>query len=72
MPYHEINSKGDLVLSRTENFVNSHPGLEAFLTGSMLTVALDDLYEGEKPILFKDKINYKLAGSGGLVSLYFT
>lgn len=67
MPYHEVNANGDLVLSRTENFINSHPGLEALLTDSVLTVALEDLTEGERMIIFKEKINYKLAGSGGFV-----
>lgn len=69
MPYHEINANGELVLSRTENFADYHPGLEALLWGGMIKMALDDLVEGRQMRLFKEKINYKLAGSGGLVSV---
>ena len=66
MPYSEINADGQLVLSRTENFVDSHPGLNSLLRGEK---RLDILHElsGEDMVLFKEKINYKLAGSGGLV-----
>lgn len=65
MPYHEINSRGETVLSRTENFADYHPGLEVLLSGETLRLPLEDLVEGRQMRLFKEKINYKFAGSGG-------
>ena len=66
MPYEEINADGNLVLSRTENFAASHAGLNALLRGEKLLDILHEL-SGENMVLFKEKINYKLARSGGLV-----
>ena len=66
MPYEEINADGKLVLSRTENFVGSHSELNALLRGEKLLRILREL-SGESMVLFKEKINYKLAGSGGSV-----
>jgi hypothetical protein len=63
MPYEEVNGKGERVLCRTENFANSHAGFDSFLRGERATSVLDQL-AGEKMLLFKEKINYKLAGSG--------
>ncbi|CAK7212756.1 hypothetical protein SBRCBS47491_001574 [Sporothrix bragantina] len=64
MPYEEVNDKGDTVLCRTENFVDCHEGFDDLLRGSKLTDLLQGL-SGEPMLLFKEKINYKLAGSGG-------
>ncbi|KAJ5912587.1 hypothetical protein N7504_001470 [Penicillium tannophilum] len=64
MPYEEVNGKGDRVLCRTENFANSHAGFDSFLRGERATSMLQQL-AGEEMLLFKEKINYKLAGSGG-------
>ncbi|CAG8128514.1 unnamed protein product [Penicillium salamii] len=64
MPYQEVNSRGQRVLCRTENFANSHSGLNGFLRGKRAASLLHQL-AGEEMILFKEKINYKLAGSGG-------
>ncbi|CAG8402982.1 unnamed protein product [Penicillium salamii] len=64
MPYQEVNSWGQRVLCRTENFANSHSGLNGFLRGKRAASLLHQL-AGEEMILFKEKINYKLAGSGG-------
>ncbi|CAI7646304.1 Phytanoyl-CoA dioxygenase [Penicillium manginii] len=64
MPYEEVNGKGERVLCRTENFANSHAGFDSFLRGERATSVLDQL-AGEKMLLFKEKINYKLSGSGG-------
>ncbi|KAF1980976.1 PhyH-domain-containing protein [Aulographum hederae CBS 113979] len=64
MPYEEINSAGKHVLCRTENYANHHSGLNSLLRGSDLLSLLAQL-SGEKMLLFKEKINYKLAGSGG-------
>ncbi|KAJ5959234.1 uncharacterized protein N7479_006384 [Penicillium vulpinum] len=64
MPYQEVNSEGKRVLCRTENFANSHTGFDSFLRGQRATSILQQL-AGEEMLLFKEKINYKLAGSGG-------
>ncbi|EED19020.1 conserved hypothetical protein [Talaromyces stipitatus ATCC 10500] len=64
MPYEEVNADGRRVLCRTENFANTHTGFNAFLRGTRTTSVLEQL-AGEKMVLFKEKINYKLAGSGG-------
>lgn len=63
MPYEEVNGNGDRVLCRTENFANSHNGFDSFLRGERATSTLQQL-AGEPMLLFKEKINYKLAGSG--------
>lgn len=63
MPYQEVNSEGKRVLCRTENFANSHAGFDSFLRGQRATSVLEQL-AGEEMLLFKEKINYKLAGSG--------
>ncbi|KAH8805297.1 hypothetical protein F5884DRAFT_679305, partial [Xylogone sp. PMI_703] len=64
MPYEEVNAQGKSVLCRTENFLQSHPGFDAFLRGQRVLSVLERL-AGEEMILFKEKINYKLAGTGG-------
>lgn len=63
MPYEEVNGQGQRVLCRTENFANSHAGFDSFLRGQRATSVLQQL-AGEEMLLFKEKINYKLAGSG--------
>lgn len=63
MPYEEVNGKGERVLCRTENFANFHEGFDSFLRGERATSVLGQL-AGEEMLLFKEKINYKLAGSG--------
>lgn len=63
MPYEEVNSQGEQVLCRTENFTNSHPGFDSFLRGQRAMSVLQQLAK-EEMLLFKEKINYKLAGSG--------
>ncbi|OAG35696.1 hypothetical protein AYO21_10090 [Fonsecaea monophora] len=64
MPYEEINARGERVLCRTENYADSHAGLNSLLRGQKLLDLLKQL-SGEEMLLFKEKINYKLAGSGG-------
>lgn len=64
MPYEEVNARGERVLCRTENFANSHAGFDALLRGPKIVGILDQLAQ-EPMCLFKEKINYKLAGSGG-------
>jgi hypothetical protein len=63
MPYEEVNSDGKRVLCRTENFANSHAGFDSFLRGQRAMSVLQQL-AGVEMLLFKEKINYKLAGSG--------
>ncbi len=51
-------------LCRSENVINSHEGLRTLLTqGPMLAVASALL--GEPAVLYKEKVNYKLAGGAG-------
>jgi len=51
-------------LCRTENFIPFHEGLRRLLTsGQMIEVATALL--GETAVLYKEKINYKLAGGAG-------
>ncbi|KAM0454392.1 hypothetical protein ACHAPV_008472 [Trichoderma viride] len=64
MPYEEINSRGETVLCRTENYAGFHKGFNGLLRGKKLLGVLEEL-SGEPMNLFKEKINYKLAGSGG-------
>ncbi|KAF5981515.1 epoxidase subunit A [Fusarium bulbicola] len=64
MPYEEVNDKGQTVLCRTENFADCHNGFSNLLRSPKLLGLLNDLAE-EPMLLFKEKINYKLAGSGG-------
>lgn len=64
----EVNARGERVLCRTENYVDSHEGFNNLLRGEKLLRLLEDL-SGEPMLLFKEKINYKLAGSGENLSL---
>jgi ectoine hydroxylase-related dioxygenase (phytanoyl-CoA dioxygenase family) len=52
------------VLCRTENYADCHSGFSSLLRSKKLLHILGQL-AGEEMILFKEKINYKLAGSGG-------
>ena len=67
MPYAEINARGALVLCRTENYASSHDGLNSLLRGEKLLQVLHDL-SGEDMVLFNEKMNYKLAVSGGFAA----
>ena len=61
--YRELTATGPK-LCRTENFVRFHEGLCQLLTsGHMIDVAAALL--GEPALLYKEKINYKLAGGAG-------
>ena len=59
MHYEEIDAKGQRILTRTENFVNYHQGFEQALKSPALVGFLEQL-TGEKMVLFKEKINYKV------------
>ncbi len=52
------------ILSRIENFVPHHTGFSELITRRKMLQAVDDLF-GEPSVLFKDKINFKLAGADG-------
>jgi hypothetical protein len=63
LQYREMTDDGPK-LCRSENFVPFHDGLRALLTtGPMLDAASALL--GEPAVLYKEKINYKLAGGAG-------
>lgn len=63
LQYREMTDDGPK-LCRSENFVPFHEGLRALLaTGPMLDTASALL--GEPAVLYKEKINYKLAGGAG-------
>lgn len=64
MPYDEITSSGERQLMRTENFVDYHTGFAQLLNGSEIRGLLSQV-TGDDMLLFKDKINYKLAGGNG-------
>jgi hypothetical protein len=61
--YRELTDHGPR-LCRTENFVPFHAGLRALLTSGSMT-ALAGALLGEPALLYKEKINYKLAGGAG-------
>ena len=61
--YRELTDGGPR-LCRTENFVPFHDGLRGMLTdGPMLHIA--SALIGEQAVLYKEKVNYKLAGGAG-------
>eukprot|EP01137_Pigoraptor_chileana_P009480 Opistho-2@57831 len=62
MQYFEVKN-GKRLLCRTENILPFHSGLEHLVRGK-LTDACSDLF-GEDAVIFKEKINFKLAGGGG-------
>jgi hypothetical protein len=61
--HQEVNAQGKRVLCRTENYANSHAGFNSLLRGKRVLSVLEQLAD-EEMLLFKEKINYKLAGSG--------
>lgn len=60
MPYLEVDSRGEKVVSRVENYVNYHEGFGTLLRGKMITGILEQL-NGDKMWLFKEKINVRCA-----------
>lgn len=51
-------------IARSEDFEPHHSGLSQFLRSGLLARVLEKLF-GEPAVLFKEKINYKLAGGAG-------
>jgi 2-aminoethylphosphonate dioxygenase len=66
MVYGEMSLRepGRRLINRIENFYPYHPGFKAVFDGDKLLGRVGDLL-GEPAILFKDKINFKLAGGDG-------
>ena len=66
MFYYEDDGKkpGGRILSRIEKFADHHEGLRAFINDPGLTAAVSELL-GERPVLFKEKINFKVPGGDG-------
>lgn len=64
MPYDEITASGERQLMRTENFADFHQGFSSLLHGENLRSILKQVTRDDM-LLFKDKINYKLAGGNG-------
>jgi hypothetical protein len=52
------------VLARSEDFIEHHDVLRAFICGGLISRVLSELF-GESALLFKEKINYKYPGGGG-------
>lgn len=62
MHHHELTDDGPQ-LCRTENFIPFHDGLRALLGERLALTA--SLLLGEPAVLYKEKINYKLASGAG-------
>lgn len=59
-----LTRPSDRVLNRLENFVPYHAGLAGVVNGGELLEAVCELF-GERAVLFKEKVNFKLPGGGG-------
>ena len=55
---------GHKILCRMEDFAPYHPGFSGLFMHGRLRLAVDQLF-GERSVLFKDKINFKLPGGDG-------
>ncbi|MCP3917707.1 MAG: phytanoyl-CoA dioxygenase family protein [bacterium] len=64
MMYFEETLDGRRVLNRLEDFVPYHAGFERLAHEGWVSAMLERLL-GERAVLFKDKINFKLPGGGG-------
>jgi hypothetical protein len=59
-----LREPGRRLINRIENFYPYHPGFRAIFDGDKLLGRASELL-GEPAVLFKDKINFKLAGGDG-------
>ena len=59
--YYEADGR---TLKQIENACAAHPELQAFAVGDEILTAVSQLF-GQPARLFKDKINFKLAGGAG-------
>lgn len=65
MMYFETSKQdGSRIISRIEDFVSFHAGFAELITRRRMQQAVSELF-GEKAVLFKDKINFKLPGGDG-------
>jgi len=64
MKYFERTETEDRQLCRVENFIPYHAGMDALLQGPEILARVSQLMD-EPAILFKEKINFKLAGGAG-------
>jgi hypothetical protein len=66
MVYYEDSLKepGARVLARIEKFSEYHAGLGGLVADARLTGPIADLL-GEDPVLFKEKVNFKMPGGAG-------
>ena len=66
MVYHEdsLTEPGRKVIQRIENFCPYHPAFDALVRQGALSAAVDQLMDGPT-LLFKEKINFKMAGGAG-------
>ena len=55
---------GQRILSRIEYFADYHDAFKNFILGERLVGVLSNIFS-EPPVLFKEKINFKLPGAGG-------
>ena len=64
MKYFESSEAAERLLCRIENFVQYHDPLGSWISGPRFTGWISQLL-AEPACLFKEKINFKLAGAGG-------
>ena len=57
-------NKDEKILERIENFCTYHKGFRELCTKSKIIECINECF-GEKGILFKDKINFKMSGGSG-------
>ena len=62
--HHFEQTDDGAVLARSEDFIEHHDVLRAFICDGLITRVLSELF-GEPVLLFKEKINYKHPGGGG-------
>jgi 2-aminoethylphosphonate dioxygenase len=60
----DARARGERLLSRIEYFYPFHAGFRELLDSALLRQPAGDAL-GEPPVLFKDKLNYKLPGTAG-------
>lgn len=64
----ELTNTGEKIMCRSENFVNYHEGFAHLARDCVLNV-VSQLFDTEGgAVLFKEKINYKLAGGAGFAA----
>ena len=62
--HHFEQTDAGAVLARSEDFIEHHNVLRAFICDGLVSRVLGELF-GEPVLLFKEKINYKHPGGGG-------